>query len=71
MKPGETLILITDGVTEAQNAKGELFGRGGSLQAGGNSSSEITEGIRTQVRLFEGGNEATDDLTIMAVRYLG
>jgi serine phosphatase RsbU (regulator of sigma subunit) len=69
--PGETLVLITDGVTEAQNAKGELFGREGSLQVEGGSACEITEGIRTQVRLFEDGTEATDDLTIMAVRYLG
>jgi len=71
LQPGETLVLITDGVTEAQNARGELFGREGSLQVSGNSACEITEGIRTQVRLFEGGSEATDDLTIMAVRYLG
>ena len=37
----------------------------------GANSGEITEGIRTQVRLFEGGTEATDDLTVMAVRFLG
>ena len=71
LEPGETLVLITDGVTEAQNAKGELFGREGNLVIEGTNADEITEGIRTQVRLFEGGTEATDDLTVMAVRYLG
>ena len=74
LKPGEMLVLVTDGVTEAQNAAGELFGRNrmltdGALKAG--NATAIVDGIRDQVRNFEGGAEATDDLTVMAVRYLG
>lgn len=73
LKPGETLVLITDGVTEAQDAQGTLFGRDRlladhSIESG--SATAICEQIRDQVRTFEGGTEATDDLTIMAVRYL-
>jgi phosphoserine phosphatase RsbU/P len=26
MKPGDRLLVVTDGVTEAENAEGELFG---------------------------------------------
>ena len=32
---------------------------------------QSVEEIRDQVRAFEEGTEATDDLTVMAMRYLG
>lgn len=70
LRPGETLVLITDGVTEAQDAHGRLFGRD-ALHVDGSNATAIVEGIRDQVRRFEEGAEATDDLTVMAVRYLG
>ncbi len=74
LRPGETLVLVTDGVTEAQNAQGALFGRDPILSGYATKSLgavEICEAIRDQVRGFEAGTEATDDLTVMAVRYLG
>lgn len=74
LKPGETLVLVTDGVTEAQDAQGQLFGRGRLFAQGGPteaSATAIVDGIRDQVRAFENGAEATDDLTVMVVRYLG
>ena len=40
-----------------------------ALKAG--SATAICETIRDHVRNFEDGMEATDDLTVMAVRYLG
>jgi sigma-B regulation protein RsbU (phosphoserine phosphatase) len=70
LQPGESLVLITDGVTEAQNAQGTLFGRDRILVGGANATA-IVDGIRDQVRAFEAGTDATDDLTVMAVRYLG
>jgi serine phosphatase RsbU (regulator of sigma subunit) len=74
LKPGETLVLVTDGVTEAQNASGALFGRDRILvgrDAWARSATAICDAIRDEVREFEEGTEATDDLTVMAVRYLG
>jgi sigma-B regulation protein RsbU (phosphoserine phosphatase) len=74
LAPGETLVLVTDGVTEAQNAESELFGNN-RLLAGkalaGVSASAICDAIQAEVRRFEAGTEATDDLTVMVVRYLG
>jgi serine phosphatase RsbU (regulator of sigma subunit) len=74
LQPGESLVLVTDGVTEAENGRGEFFGRD-RVQVDGNSTSTnataIIEGIRDRVRAFEGDTEATDDLTVMAIRYLG
>ena len=74
LSPGEALVLVTDGVTEAQDAEGALFGSnrllaGKALKAGG--ASAICDAIQAEVRRFENGAEATDDLTVMVVRYLG
>jgi serine phosphatase RsbU (regulator of sigma subunit) len=74
LKPGETLVLVTDGVTEAQNETGALFGRDRILKGRGEwarSAASIVENIRDEVRLFENGTEATDDLTVVSIRYLG
>jgi CHASE2 domain-containing sensor protein len=74
LQPGQSLVLVTDGVTEAENSRGEFFGRDRVLIDGDSSSTNATaiiEGIRDRVRAFEGGTEATDDLTVMAIRYLG
>jgi adenylate cyclase len=72
LRSGETLLLVTDGVTEAQNASNALFGRDRILELGGSarSATSICEAIRDDVRQFEDGTEATDDLTVMAIRYL-
>ena len=74
LKPGETLVLVTDGVTEAQDPKGALFGRDRILAEGevkGGNATDVVDAIRDRVRLFEEGAEATDDLTVMAIRFLG
>jgi adenylate cyclase len=73
LKAGETLVLITDGVTEAQNAQGALFGSSRILadhDVEAESATAICEKIRDQVRAFEEGTDATDDLTVMAVRLI-
>ena len=74
LSSGDTLVLVTDGITEAQDPAGGLYGRTRILeevgrQAGG--STAMCEAIRDSVRSFETGREPTDDLTVMALRYLG
>jgi serine phosphatase RsbU (regulator of sigma subunit)/CHASE2 domain-containing sensor protein len=74
LAPGDMLILVTDGITEAQDRDGALYGRQRILSvigAGGGSAGEMCEAIRDSVRAFEDGAEATDDLTVMVLRYLG
>jgi CHASE2 domain-containing sensor protein/serine phosphatase RsbU (regulator of sigma subunit) len=71
---GDTLVLVTDGITEAQDSSGTLYGREQLLEklAGRELTSKaICEAIRDDVRRFEGVEDPTDDLTIMAIRYLG
>lgn len=75
LAPGETVMFITDGATEAQNASLELFGLDGvlaTLAAQGKLNARArVEGLADRVRAFEGETEPSDDLTILALRYLG
>ena len=71
--PGDTLVLITDGATEAQNAQEQLFGMDGTLAALGDSPASAAATatmLADKVRAFEGDTEPSDDLTIMALRRL-
>lgn len=72
--PGEALVLITDGVTEAQNRSQALFGNQrtrDALLTGHSSAAEMVENLCLAVRRFEDGTDASDDLTVVALRYLG
>jgi adenylate cyclase len=73
LAPGETLVLISDGVSEAQDGEGALFGHQRLLDAlkGQTTASGMVDAMRDSVRVFEDGTDPTDDLTVMAVRYLG
>jgi serine phosphatase RsbU (regulator of sigma subunit) len=75
LAPGDTLVVITDGVTEAANERDELFGMEGVLAAleavRGQSASHRVAHLAREVRLFEGETDPSDDLTIFALRYLG
>lgn len=72
--PSDTLLLYTDGVTEAQDAAGELFGDARLLQAvraydeGG---PDLPQAVLQAVRAFEAGAAQADDITCVAVRYRG
>lgn len=75
LAPGEALVLITDGVTEAQNGEGALFGAAAARAAvaacAEGSATAMVEALRDAVRGFEAGMEPTDDLTVMALRWRG
>ncbi len=71
---GEALVLVTDGITEAQDEAAALYGRSRImtvLGGAGRSARSICEAARDDVRRFEGATDPTDDLTIMALRFLG
>ena len=75
LQPGDALCLVTDGVTEARNARGELFGRArleSVLARGAKLSAEqLAVGVRDAVAAFVGGSEPADDLAILVVRWRG
>jgi adenylate cyclase len=77
LERGDTLLLITDGITEAQDARGALFG-GERLQQvlavqqeRRASAQELVQSLQRDVAAFVQGAPAADDLTILALRWCG
>jgi phosphoserine phosphatase RsbU/P len=72
LRPGETLYLYTDGITEATNRSGELFTEQRLetvlREAAGNGTRKIVEAVSGAVHLFVAGAPQSDDITAMAVR---
>jgi sigma-B regulation protein RsbU (phosphoserine phosphatase) len=72
---GDVLLLYTDGVTEATDAAGGLFGEerlGLSLEAIGDASpDEAVERIMGDVGRFVGEAEQFDDIAMVVFRYEG
>lgn len=70
--PGDLLFACTDGVTEARNPEGEMFGEARLAELrqahAGESAEEMLVAIETAVRDFIAGGEPTDDLTMLAVK---
>lgn len=74
MTPKETLCLFTDGVTEAMNSAGELYGikRLRAAIEGGQpfeNPAALVNAIRADVARFAAGAEVADDLTLLGLRW--
>jgi sigma-B regulation protein RsbU (phosphoserine phosphatase) len=73
--PGDMLLLFTDGVTEAVNLRGELFGDERLLKelsaAADPSPSGRIEAVRQALARHSEGAPQADDITMLAVRYEG
>lgn len=74
LESGDTLLLYTDGITEAENPDGELFGidRLRTHLSGlvASPPKEILESLLGSMGSFVGGKTRQDDLTLVAVRAL-
>ncbi len=72
LDPGDTIVLYTDGVTEAMNAEGEEFGldrlRDLFTNASPRSPQETNEAIFEAVSAFAGDTPQSDDITCLACR---
>ena len=66
---GDRLILVTDGVTEAENARGDFF-EDSRLEAVA-AKSETLEDIFSAVANFCGGTPLSDDCTVVELVYSG
>jgi sigma-B regulation protein RsbU (phosphoserine phosphatase) len=75
LQPGDTLVLFSDGITEAADAGDDLFGvaRLQQVLAGQHQSplDEVKELIVKAVEQFSAGTSQADDLTLLLVRYCG
>ena len=80
LSPGETLLLYTDGVTEANNQEGTLFGEPALLAAMEAVAADpvhkghaggVPQRVVQAVRAFEAGAAQADDITVVAITYQG
>lgn len=71
---GDTLCLITDGVSEAMDEQKALYGNerlGTCLSKAPKGAGPLLLAVRDDVARFVGAAEASDDLTLLTVRWLG
>jgi sigma-B regulation protein RsbU (phosphoserine phosphatase) len=75
LQPGDTLLLYTDGVTEALNEEEELFGYGrlGAIlpTVENQDLKTIADTILHTLTEFQGTAPQADDITIQVIRYFG
>ncbi|MBQ6264797.1 MAG: SpoIIE family protein phosphatase [Clostridia bacterium] len=69
---GDTVLLYTDGIVEAETKQHELFGEDRLLDslkdAEENSAATITETVKTSVNGFVNGNSQFDDMTLLCFK---
>jgi len=74
-KPGDLFVLFSDGILDARDAAGELFGRKRVeeiISANWDSSaSEVVQAIFQAVSAHSGGAESFDDETVVAMKVKG
>jgi sigma-B regulation protein RsbU (phosphoserine phosphatase) len=73
-QPGDSLIFFSDGIVDAQNNDGDMFGED-RLKAvvkkfNQKSASKIADAILAEVSKFQGGKERFDDETVVILRVL-
>jgi len=75
MKPGDMMIVYTDGITEAMNAVKDEFGESRLLEKINTLNRLSVNGVMTEVlsavSTFTAGEEQSDDLTLLALTYHG
>lgn len=75
MQKDDALFLYTDGVTEAENKAMELFGDSHTLGIvellKDASMKEMADGVFDAVKTFADGNEQSDDITMLCLRWKG
>ena len=75
MKPGDMFVFFSDGILDARNRKGELFGRGRVekiiAECEGKSATCVVDSLFKAVAEHSAGVETFDDQTVVAIRVRG
>ncbi|WP_431633983.1 SpoIIE family protein phosphatase [Dyella sp. KULCS107] len=74
LQAGDTLLMYTDGITEAGNAAGDMYGIERTLASllrapAPDSPSAFTDRLLSDVDAFAAGHDQTDDITILALSW--
>ncbi len=69
--PGEGILLYTDGITETTNRHGEFFDAHRLIEVlsanKGEDAASLVRTVVTWTTMFRGGEEQTDDVTLLAL----
>ena len=72
MKPGDMFVFFSDGILDARNRKGELFGRGRVeklvLECAGKSADCVVNTLFKAAAEHSAGVESFDDQTVVAIK---
>lgn len=75
LKPGESITLYTDGITEARNNSGGFFGEERLINVFNSidytCTIELHHQIKDQIAEFIKGAPQSDDITLLTLRYQG
>ncbi|OPY90634.1 MAG: Phosphoserine phosphatase RsbU [Syntrophus sp. PtaU1.Bin208] len=75
LEKGDTIILYSDGVTEAMNKEQALFSEARLLESlrevSGKQPDELLKKILADVQGYAAGAPQSDDITILAIQYRG
>lgn len=75
LKPGESITLYTDGITEARNINGDFYGEERLIQLFNKKSYtcliELHHTIKDELAMFVGEAPQSDDITFITMRYHG
>lgn len=75
LQSGDMLVLISDGITEAQNPEEELFGSGNiirylnTVDTDGLDAEAVCWGLYKDVKKFTKEASQSDDITIMTIKF--
>lgn len=74
LRQGDTVVIYSDGVTEATNAEGSEFGETGIIECvqhapRGLGPGELVQAVMTAVADFTVGAPQSDDITVLVIRY--
>jgi phosphoserine phosphatase RsbU/P len=73
--PGDSMVIYTDGISEAYNVNGDMLGESGLCtlveQATAETAEELAAAIRSGVRAFAEGAPQADDITLLVVKFKG
>ncbi len=74
LRKGDMIFLYTDGVIDCRNPEDQIFGqkRLESIleQMKGTACKELVHKIETNLKSFKGTNKQTDDISLMAIRFM-
>jgi serine phosphatase RsbU (regulator of sigma subunit)/pSer/pThr/pTyr-binding forkhead associated (FHA) protein len=75
LAPGDKVVIYTDGVTEAQNAGGQFFGKKRLREVVTARAAEpcavVHDAIQEAVREFTEGTPQSDDITVVVLEFRG